>query len=41
MNQYKGGSIFTTVDQKNKDNLLQIAGNLLYTWQMLDATKWW
>ena len=27
MNQYEGGPIFTTVDQKNKDNLLRTAGN--------------
>ena len=27
MNRYEGGPIFTTVDQKNKDNLLRTAGN--------------
>ena len=39
MNQYKGGPIFTTVDQKNKDNLLRTTDNELYTWQRWDATK--
>jgi len=31
MNRYMGGPIFTTVDQKTKDNLLRTAGNYLYT----------
>ena len=30
-NRYEGGPIFMIVDQKNKDNLLQTAGNYLYT----------
>jgi len=27
MNRYEGGPIFTTVDQKNKDNLLRTTDN--------------
>ena len=27
MNRYEGGPIFTTVDQKNKDNLMRTTDN--------------